>query len=191
MGYPPMSFMEIYKENRNEQNIVAVTENLVSSILLKYIKYFEAKNGPLSEIQYEPLDLYNELKHYAEDNEIDIRGRQFPKDAASFVKKIKTVIPNFKAGYGIIITVGRNSKDNTSIITISRKTLGDKTINSEVNNNSSTGGTEPPEPIFTKSIEDDIIDDNDNSDSGSIDNNTKNSGNSGEKSCNGGDNNDK
>ena len=47
---------------------------------------------------------------------------QFPKDAASFVKKIKTVIPNFKAGYGIIINVGRNSKDNTSIITISRKT---------------------------------------------------------------------
>ena len=53
---------------------------------------------------------------------INIRSRQFPKDAASFVKKIKTVIPNFKAGYGIIINIGRNSKDNTSIITISRKT---------------------------------------------------------------------
>ena len=35
MGYPPMSFIEIYKENRNEQNIVAVNENLVSSITLK------------------------------------------------------------------------------------------------------------------------------------------------------------
>ena len=65
------------------------------------------------------------IRHYlefAENNNININSRQFPKDAASFVKKIKTVIPNFKAGYGIIINIGRNSKDNTSIITISRKT---------------------------------------------------------------------
>jgi|GEM_PF-2541321 len=179
MGYPPMSFIDIYKENRNEQNIVAVNENLVCSILLKYILDLEAENGPISEMQYEPLDLRKELKLYAENNEIDIHGRQFPKDAASFVKKIKTVIPNFKAGYGIIITVGRNSKDNTSIITISRKNATiDNTSHLEDNHDSSTGGMEPPEAIFTKSIKDNFID-IDNSDSSFIDNNTKNNGNSG------------
>ena len=105
------------------------------------------------------------------------------------MKKLKTVIPNFKAGYGIIINVGRNSKDNTSIITISRKTATiDNTTISEDNPNSSTGGTEPPEPIFTKNIKDNIIDDFDNSDSDSIDNNTKNSGNSGDNPDSGGDN---
>jgi len=172
-----MSFIEIYRENRNEHNIVAVNENLVSSILLIYILDLEAENGPISEMQYEPLDLHKELKLYAEHNEIDYR--HFPKDAASFVKKIKTVIPNFKAGYGIIITVGRNSKDNTSIITISRKTT--TTVNiliSEDFLDSSTGGMEPPEAIFTKSIKDNFID-IDNSDSSFIDNNTKNNGNSG------------
>ena len=192
MGYPPMSFIEIYKENRNEQNIVAVNENLVSSLLLKYILDIEKEDGPIEEKQYDPLELFNELIVYAEDNNIKIDYRQFPKDAASFVKKIKTVIPNFKAGYGIIITVGRNSKDNTSIITISRKTAGDKTISSEHNNNLSAGGSVPPEPVFTKNIEDNIIDDIDNSNSDSIDNNTKNSDNFGKKSDDsGGDNNDK
>ena len=43
MGYPPMSFMEVYAENRNEQNIVAVNENLVGSNFLKYISDFEEK----------------------------------------------------------------------------------------------------------------------------------------------------
>jgi len=187
MGYPPMSFMEIYKENRNEQNIVAVSENPVSSLLLKYILDLEAENGPVSEIQYKSHELYNIISEYAADNNINIRNGQFPKDAASFVKKIKTVIPNFKAGYGIIINIGRTSKDNISIITISRKnTTIDKTVILEDNHDSSTGGTEPPEAILTKSIKDNFID-MDNSDSNSIDNNTKNNSNSCDNQNSGGD----
>ena len=41
MGYPPMSFMEVYAENRNELNIVAVNESLVGSLFLKYISEIE------------------------------------------------------------------------------------------------------------------------------------------------------
>ncbi len=103
-------------------------------------------------MQYEPKELYAIISEYAVDNNINIRNRQFPKDAASFVKKIKMVIPNFNSGYSIIIYIGRNSKDNTSIITISRKTIINSAINLEDNPNSSTGGTEPPEAFFTKSI---------------------------------------
>lgn len=88
MGYPPMSFVEIYKENRNEQNIVAVNENLVSSLLLKYILDLELQNGPILEIQYQPQELYSIILEYAAENNIAINNRQFPKDASSFVKKI-------------------------------------------------------------------------------------------------------
>ena len=121
MGYPPMSFIDSYTKNRNEQNIIAVNENLVSSIFLRYILDIEKEKGPITEIQYEPQDLYNELISYAVDNYINIRNRQFPKDAASLVKKIKTVIPNLKTGFGILVNIGR-AVDNTSVITISRKT---------------------------------------------------------------------
>jgi hypothetical protein len=188
MGYPPMSFVDVYKENRNEQNIVAINENLVSSLLLKYILEFEPENGSTIQMQYGTQELYKEVIEYAEENNIKIDYRHFPNNASSFVKKIKTVIPNFKAGYGIIINIGRNSKDNTSIITISRKTVGDKSSISEDNGNTSAGGTESPEPIFTKNIEDNIIDDTDYSDSSSIDNNTEYSGNSSNNSDSRGDN---
>ena len=120
MNYLPMSFMEIYKENRNEQNIVAVSENLASSILLKYVLDIEKEEGTLRKIEFEPQQLFKALIDYAQYKEIKIDSRHFPKDAASLVKKIKTVIPNFKAGYGINIDIGR-SQDNTSTITIYRK----------------------------------------------------------------------
>ena len=42
-------------------------------------------------------------------------------------KKDQNSNSQLKAGYGIIINVGRRSKDNTSVITISRKTTTDKT----------------------------------------------------------------
>lgn len=80
----------------------------------------EVENGTITEIQYQAQELYGIISEFAVDNNINIQNRQFPKDAASFVKKIKTVILNFKAGYGIIINIGRVSKDNTSIITLSR-----------------------------------------------------------------------
>lgn len=78
----------------------------------------------------------------------------FSNPKINLLKKLKTVIPNFKAGYGIIINVGRNSKDNTSIITISRKTTTtiDKTIISEDNPNSSTGGSDPRYTISINNI---------------------------------------
>jgi len=114
------------------------------------------------------------LIDYAGDNTIKIDYSQFPNNASSLVKKIKTVIPNFKAGYGIIINVGRSSKDNTSIITIFRKTTTtiDRNIISEDNYKSSTaGGSVPPEPVFSKSIKDDLHD-IDTSHFNSVDSNT-------------------
>ena len=65
-------------------------------MLLRHILNIEKESDPITEIRYEPQELYNALVDYAGDNGINIRGRQFPKDAASLVKKVKTVIPNLK-----------------------------------------------------------------------------------------------
>lgn len=142
MSYPPNSFSEVYAENRNEQNIIAINENRVGSLLLKYIQYLEEQLGSLNNIHFEPQSLYKELIDFAEANEIGIGDRQFPKNAATLVKKIKTIIPNLKAAYGIIVKIGRNTKDNTSVITICRK-------ESELvtNDRTPSGGTESSEVI--------------------------------------------
>ena len=44
MGYKEMTFVDVYNENRNEQNIVAVNENIVSSVLVKFYKQYEHKH---------------------------------------------------------------------------------------------------------------------------------------------------
>lgn len=121
MGYPPMSFLKAYVENRNELNIVAVNENPVGALVLKYFQDFEERTGPITKMQFEPQELYKKLIDFAENNDIGIVDRNFPKNIASLVKKLKTVIPNLKAVYGIIIEIGRNTTTNTSVITISRK----------------------------------------------------------------------
>lgn len=146
MGYPPNSFLEAYAENRNEQNIIAVNENRVGSLLHKYIQELEGQLGPITNVNFEPQTLYMELIRFAEDNNIGIRDRQFPKNAATLVKKIKTIIPNLKAAYGIIVTIGRNTTDNTSVITICRKES--KTVTKD---RTSSGGTESSEVVESTS----------------------------------------
>ena len=141
MGYPPMSFMKVYAENRNELNIVAVNESLVGSLFLKYIHEIESQYGLVTRIQFETQELYRNLVDFAGNNDISIGGRYFPKDAGNLVKKLKTVAPNLKAGYGIIIEVGRNTATNTSVITVSR------TATVENKNDSPSGALEPSEAI--------------------------------------------
>ena len=70
MGYPPMSFMKVYAENRNELNIVAVNESLVGSLFLKYIHEIESQDGLITRIQFEPQELYRNLVDFAENNDI-------------------------------------------------------------------------------------------------------------------------
>ena len=147
MGYPPMSFMKVYAENRNELNIVAVNESLVGSLFLKYISEIESQYGPITKNQYEPQELYKNLVDFAENNDIAIGGRYFPKDAGNLVKKLKTVAPNLKAGYGIIIDVGRNTATNTSVITVSR------TASVENKYDSSSGASEPSEANYNPSMD--------------------------------------
>jgi hypothetical protein len=151
MGYPPLSFLEAYTENRNELNIIAVNENPVGSLVVKYIQNIERQMEPITKTEFELQELYKILVDFAASNDISITDRYFPKNAASFVKKLKIVIPNIKAAYGIIIEIGRNTTTNTSIISFSRK----KTI-IVYKDKPASGGTEAPDPNSTTLYKEDI-----------------------------------
>ena len=115
MGYDKMSFIRALYENRNEQNLVAVEESIVGFILVKFWQDYCKQTSPTYEGS--PAQLYAAIVEFAEDNDININNRQFPKIPAVLVKKLNIIKPNLKEAYGIIVQVGRDSNNN-SIITI-------------------------------------------------------------------------
>lgn len=168
MGYPPNVFVQAYSENRNEQNIVAVNENFVGFLILGYIQDIEKQFGEITtRIQYETQEFYKELVDFAANNDIRIDGRQFPKDAGNLVKRINTIRPNLKAGYGIIIEIDRNSSTNKSIVVIYRKkkdiTATSTSNGLENKDKLNSGGSEAPEVYFSTSTNSENNDSGENS----------------------------
>lgn len=169
MGSPPNAFVQAYSENRNEQNIVAVNENFVGFLILEYIQDKERQFGEITtRIEFETQEFYKELVDFAVNNDIRIDGRQFPKDAGNLVKKINTIKPNLKASYGIIIEIDRNSNTNKSIVVIYRKkkdttATTSTSEGSENKDKPNSGGSEPPETYFSKSINSENNDTGENS----------------------------
>lgn len=123
LGYPDKRFIEAYLENKNEQNIVAVEENVVGILLVKFYKEYEEEHKDCPEFIGSPQELYRELVNYADQNDISINNRQYPKAAPILVKKLNAVRSNLKEAYGIIVNVSRD-KDNNSVITVSRRKTG-------------------------------------------------------------------
>jgi hypothetical protein len=121
MGYQEMSFIEAYQENRNEQNIVAVNENIVGSLFVKFYNNYEEGTNENPIFVGSPDILYKTLVDFAEDNEININNRQFPKTSEVLVKKLNAIKSNLKEGFGIIVKIERDSR-NYSTITIYRNT---------------------------------------------------------------------
>ena|SRR5919108_4151698 len=120
LGYEPMSFIEAYNENRNQQNIVAVNENIVGSLFVKfYNNNYEEETNENPIFVGSPDILYKALVEFAEDNEININIRQFPKTSEVLVKKLNAIKSNLKEGFGIIVKIERDSR-NYSTITIYR-----------------------------------------------------------------------
>jgi hypothetical protein len=120
IGYQEMSFIEAYQENRNEQNRVAVNENIVGSLFVKfYNNYEETNENPI--FVGSPEILYKALVDFAEGNEININNRQFPKTSEILIKKLNAIKSNLKEGFGIIVKIERDSR-NYSTITIYRNT---------------------------------------------------------------------
>ena len=119
IGYKEMSFVEAYNENRNEQNVVAVNENTVGCLFVKFWNDYESKYMENPVFAGSPDELYRAIVDFAEENEININNRQFPKTPEILIKKLNTVKPNLKQGFSIIVKIERDSR-NYSAITVCR-----------------------------------------------------------------------
>lgn len=119
MGYDDFAFIEAYANNRNQQNFVAVEENIVGSVFVKFYCDYETTNGLSPTFVGAPERLHKAIIDFAEANEINVNSRQFPKAPNILVKKLKAIKSNLKDGFGIIVDIERDSSNN-SIITIYR-----------------------------------------------------------------------
>ena len=108
MDYEDLTFIEAYANNRNQQNFVAVEENIVGSLFVKFYRDFETNNSTNSTFVGSPEMLYRELKKFAETNDININYWQFPKASHILVKKLKAIRSNLKDGFGIIVDIERD-----------------------------------------------------------------------------------
>jgi hypothetical protein len=119
MSYDDFAFIEAYANNRNQQNFVAVEENIVGSVFVKFYCDYETRNSLNPTFVGSPESLHKAIIDFAEANEINVNSRQFPKAPNSLVKKLKAIKSNLKDGLGIIVDIERDSYNN-SIITIYR-----------------------------------------------------------------------
>lgn len=72
-GNKEMEFVDAYQRNRNEQNIVAINENIVGSLLVKfYDDIRDRNNNQLREFEFSPDILHGELIDFAERNNITV-----------------------------------------------------------------------------------------------------------------------
>ena len=63
--------------------------------------------------------LFKALRDFAENNDININYRQFPK-AANALVKLNAIKSNVREGFGIVIEIERDSNNN-SVITVCRR----------------------------------------------------------------------
>jgi len=127
MGYGELIFIEAYANNRNQQNKVAVEENIIGSVFVKFYRDHETKNKLNPTIVGSPEMLYKAIIDFAEANEINVNSRQFPKAPNILVKKLKAIKSNLKDGFGITVDTERDSSNN-SIITIYRNKAKPSTL---------------------------------------------------------------
>ena len=119
MGYDDLTFIEAYANNRNQQNLVAVEQNIIGSVFVKFYRDYETKNSLNSTFVGSPESSYKALIDFAESNEINVNSRQFPKAPNILIKRLKAIKSNLKDDFGIIVEIERDSSNN-SIITIYR-----------------------------------------------------------------------
>ena len=66
--------------------------------------------------------LHKALVDFAQENEININSRQFPKAPNILVKKLKAIKSNLKDGFGIVVDIERDSYNNLIIMIYRNKT---------------------------------------------------------------------
>ena len=122
MAYDDMSFVNAFHENRSKQNMIAVEESLVGSLLVIFWNDYKKEQNKESQNEKpkfdgSPAELYSQLVDSAQSNDININNRQFPKTPAALVKKLNIIKPNLKEALNIVVEVKRD-ENNNSVITV-------------------------------------------------------------------------
>ena len=120
MGYTDFEFLDAYAENRNQQNVVAVEENFIGSIFVRFYQDYEIRNRANPTFVGSPDLLYISIIDFAEANQININNRQFPKAPNILVKKLKSLQLNLREAFAITLDIERDNSNN-SVLTIYRK----------------------------------------------------------------------
>jgi hypothetical protein len=117
MGYDNFTFLKAYAENRNQQNVIAVNENIIGSVFVRFYRDYETKNKVNSTFVGSPELLYKAIIDFAEANQININYQQFPKAPNILIKRLKSLKSNLREGFEVTVEIERDSFNN-SIITI-------------------------------------------------------------------------
>jgi len=122
LGYDKMSFVNAYLQNRNEQNIVAINENIVGRIFVDFYKNYEMLHIDDPKFVGSPEELQREIVAYAESTDVDTDNRQFPHFSNVLIKKLNAIKSNLKEAYGIVVQVSRDTHNN-SVVSIFRSNI--------------------------------------------------------------------
>lgn len=125
MGYPPMEFVNAYRENIGIQNIEAIENHLLAQVVIKFVDswYIERREACWQSPTSVVLEYLNKVAHA---HNIDIiNSKAWPKAPNSLTKKLKPILSNLRDGLGINISISRQTsgdkkKRNTSFMRITR-----------------------------------------------------------------------
>ena len=106
IGNKDNEFLEAWHQNVRQQNINVVQNDPFAGLLVDYIfNYHYAE----TEIKIGPMQLYSDLRKYAEDKKLDIRyARWFPQTPEWLARKIRAIKVDLKAA-DILVEVDRTN----------------------------------------------------------------------------------
>jgi hypothetical protein len=106
IGNKGNEFLDAWSQNVRQQNINVVQNNPFAGLLVDYVfNYHYAE----TEIKIGPMQLYSDLRKYAEDKKLDVRYAQwFPQNPEWLARKIRAIKMDLKAA-DILVEVDRTN----------------------------------------------------------------------------------
>jgi hypothetical protein len=123
MGYKENEFLNAYYNNIGFQNSEIVDSNPLGLAIKKFVE-INSVNDKITLFEGTPKELLDRLNTIAAQEDIDRSLRDWPHNRNWLIKRLKTIKSNLHKVLGIKISIGRDSKTNTSIIKIEKNNSG-------------------------------------------------------------------
>lgn len=118
LGYREGEFLQAYYNNIGFQNTEVIDSNPVAFVIKRFVEYScnSSKNDKI--FIGSSIDLLNKLTEIAIEEKINTSQKDWPKDVKWLVRRIRIVKSNLQKALKIRINIERDSKSNTSIISM-------------------------------------------------------------------------